>query len=121
MALALDIVKGGFSPQSAKCIQGQVQPAISAAGTTQGTATTLTASINVITTAAALSGVILPSCEVGDEVDICNLGVGTVIVYPDSGSRVNGLSTNSGFQLAPNTSCKIKRFTTTRWLANLSA
>lgn len=119
MPLALDIMKGGVSGGMAKAINGQVQPAVTAAGTTQGTATVLNASISVVTL--GTGGVVLPSCEVADEVDLCNLTATAITVYPDSGSRVNGLPTNAGFQLASNTSCKLKKFTATRWLGNLSA
>lgn len=119
MALALDIMKGGFSSGAAKSIQGQVNSAVAAAGTAQGSATALTASTNII--ASGTGGVIVPAAEVNDEIDICNITSAGVTVYPDSGSRFNGLPTNQGFVLAANTSVKLKRFTSTRWLGNLSA
>ncbi len=122
MALALDIVKGGFSPQSAKAINGQVQSSITAAGTSISDATDLTASINVVTTAAASSGVQLPHCEIGDEVEILNLGANAVTVYPDTTSnRINALAAAAGFLLAANTAVKLRKYTTTRWIGYLSA
>ena len=121
MALASDIVKGGFSGQSAKAIQGQVQSAVSAAGTTISDATALTASVNVVTTWAAGAGVQLPDGEISDEVEILNLGAGAGYVYPPSSSdRVNQLSAGSGFLLPPNTAVKCKKFTATRWIAWMS-
>lgn len=119
MALALDIMKGGVSAGTAKAIQGQVNGAITAAGTTQGTATALTMSVNSVT--AGTGGVIIPSAEIADEVDICNLSGAGITVYPPSGERINGLPTNQGVPLANNTSLKLKKFTATRWLGNLSA
>ena len=122
MALAADIMKGGTSSGQALAINGQVSSAITAAGTVISDATDLVTSINVITTAAASTGVQLPSAMVGDEVDICNLGANSVVVYPDAtGNRINSLSAGSGFTLATNTACKVKKFTTTRWFAVLSA
>lgn len=121
MALALDIMKGGVPAVTAKAIQGQVAPTVTAAGTTISDAFDLVASINVITTASAGQGVQLPSAEVADEIDICNISGANVVVYPDGGSRVNGLPANQGFVLANNTSVKLKKFTSTRWLGNLSA
>jgi len=121
MALARDIMKGGFSAGSAKAINGQISSALSGAGTTQGTATSIVTSINVVTTAAASTGVILPACEIGDEVEILNLGANTLTVYPDSGARINQVATNGGFSLAANTAVKVRRFTSTRWIAYLSA
>lgn len=121
MASALDIVKGGFSGGQAKAIQGQVGPDLTAAGTTQGTAAAIVASVTIVTTAAESSGVILPDSEIGDEYEILNLGANPVAVYPPSGARVNALGTNVGFLLAPNTAVKVKKFTTTRWMGFLSA
>lgn len=122
MALASDIMKGGVSAQTAKAINGQVKSSISAAGTTISTATDLTSSINVIGTAAASSGVQLPSAEIGDEVDILNLGANSVTVYPDSSSvSINALSAGSGFLLATNTAVKLRKYTSTKWMGFLSA
>ena len=121
MAIAQDIMKGGLSAGAAQGINGQVNSSISAAGTTQGTATTLTASNNVVTTAAASSGVVLTDSMIGDQYDILNLGANAVTVYPPSGAQVNALSANSGFLLATNTAVKVKKFTATRWMAFLSA
>ena len=122
MATASDIMRGGFSSGSAKAINGQAHPTVSAAGTTISDATDLRASINVITTAAASSGVQLPNGEIGDEVEILNLGANAVTVYPDTASsRINALSAGGGFTLATNTAVKVKKFTSTRWMAFLSA
>ena len=122
MATAIDIMRGGFSSGSAKAINGQIQPTVSAAGTAIASATRLTASINVVTTAAASSGVQLPNGEVGDEVEILNLGANQVTVYPDTtSSRINDLTAGSGFLLAVDTAVKVRKYTTTRWIAYLSA
>ncbi len=122
MATASDIMKGGLSSGMAKAINGQIQSAITAAGTTLATATRLTASINVITTAAASSGVQLQQTEIGDMVEILNLGANAVTVYPDAAAnRINALSAGTGFALGMNTSCIVRKFTSTRWMAYLSA
>lgn len=121
MARALEMMRGGCSAGMAKAINGQVQSAVSAAGTTQGTATDLSAGINVVTTAAASSGVQLPATEIGDEIEVLNLGANAVTVYPDSGAQINALAANAGFLLATNTAVKLRRFTSTRWAGYLSA
>ena len=122
MATARDIMKGGFSAGGARAINGQVNSSVSAAGTTISDATDLVSSINVVTTAAASSGVQLPSCEIGDEVEILNLGANAVTVYPDiSTGQINGLSAGAGFLLATNTSVRCRRFTSLRWAGYLSA
>ena len=60
------------------------QSGITAAGTTQATATPLTSGIflNEIDTAAASTGVNLPPCFAGTELSIYNNGAQTVTVYP---------------------------------------
>jgi len=122
MAIALDMMKGGVSAGMARAINGQVQSAVTAAGTTITGATDLTASINVVTTAAANSGVQVPNGEIGDEVEILNLGANAVTVYPPTSSdRINALSAGSGFLLATNTAVKLRKFTSTRWAGYLSA
>ena len=119
--LAKQIMGGGISFGAAKAINGSVATGISAAGTTQGTATSLNAAINVIGTAAASTGVILPSCEIADEVWVYNGGANTLTVYPDSSSQINAVSVNSGVSLGTNTAMMFKRITSTRWIAVLSA
>lgn len=120
MALASDIMKGGTSAGQARAINGQVNGSVAAAGTTLATATTLTASINVVTS--GTGGVDLPSAEIGDEVEILNLSGAQITVYPDSSSsRINSLTAGGGFLLANNTAVKCRKFTATRWIAYLSA
>ena len=122
MATARDMMKGGLSSGQAKAINGQINSAVTAAGTTISDATDLVSSINVVTTAAASSGVQLPAVEIGDEVEILNLGANAVTVYPDGAtSQINALSAGSGFLLATNTSVKCRKFTSTRWAGYLSA
>ena len=122
MATAVDIMKGGLSAGTARAINGQVQSAVSAAGTSISDATALTASINVVTTAAASSGVQIQSAQIGDGVETLNLGANAVTVYPDSSSnRINALSAGSGFLLATNTSVWLRKWTSSRWTAYLSA
>lgn len=119
MALALDIMKGGFSSGQAKALQGQANGAVAAAGTAQGSATAIKSSLNVVTS--GTGGVILPSGEVNDEVEVMNLTSAAITVYPPTGERINALASNSGFLLAPNTAVKVKKFSTTRWAGFLSA
>lgn len=121
MALAKNMMGGGLSSGQAKAINGSIASALTAAGTTQGTAYAINAGCAVFSTVAASSGAILPSCEISDEVYVYNGGANALTVYPDSGSSINQLSANSGFSLATNTAVFLKRITTTRWIAIMSA
>ena len=121
MALANRIMGGGVSSGAAQAINGDVASGLTAAGSAQGSALTLSAGVNVIETAAASTGVILTDGQISDEYDILNLGANSVTVYPPSGGRINAIATNGGFTLATNTACKVKKFSATRWMAWLSA
>ncbi len=121
MATASDIMKGGFSAMSAQAINGQVNSAVSAAGSTITDATDLTSSINVVTTVASGAGVQLPAAMVGDEVEILNLGANVLTIYPDAGSSINQVAANTGISLGTNTAIKLRKYTSTKWAGFLSA
>lgn len=122
MSLAREIMGGGMPYGQAIAISGGVKTAISAAGTTQGTATALTTSSNLVATATANQGVILPSCQIGDSVMVFNDNTGTtILVYPDVGAKLNNLSTNAGASLGNNTMANYQRVTSTRWVVDMSA
>lgn len=122
MAMTKEMMGGGLSSGAARAIQGQVASSVSAAGSTQGTATAIGAGNNVITTCAAGAGVILPSCEIGDEIFIWNgTGTNTLSVYPDSGSTINQLAANVPGNIPPYSGALFRRATSTTWWANLSA
>tara|TARA_R110000868_G_scaffold52597_6_gene165959 strand:- start:286 stop:651 length:366 start_codon:yes stop_codon:yes gene_type:complete len=121
MATAVDIMAGGFSAGQAQAINGQVNSTATAAGTTQGTATTITASITTFTTVAALSGAVLTDSMIGDEYVLLNLGANALAVYPPSGAQIHALGANNPIFLAPNTALKLRKFTATRWAGFLSA
>ena len=122
MALARNIMKGGWSAGNAKAVNGSIATGLTAAGTTLGTALALTADTNVIGTCASGAGVALPSAELGDSCEVYNGGANACAVYPDTASvQVNGLAVGAAFLLATNTMCYCRRITSTRWVANLSA
>ena len=99
-----------------------VATSVSAAGTTQGTATELTAADNELTTVAAGSGVVLSAnLAAGDTQTVFNAGANAVKVYPPSGMKINALAANAAMTLATNTGCIFKCVSTTRVFGVLSA
>ena len=78
---------------------------IIAAGTTQATATPLTASMNTIGTAAAGTGVNLPSSvnSAGLSIVITNNGANQLLVYPAQGTSdtINGVAATVGVAMHP--------------------
>jgi hypothetical protein len=122
MALALDIMKGGFSAGAADAINGQIKASISAAGTTISDATALTASTNLLSTVASGAGVLLPNGEIGDSVEIYNGGANTCKVYPPTSLQaINQLSVGTAVSLATVTAATFRKVSTTQWIVFLSA
>ena len=112
----------GLSLPLASAICKDTQAALSAAGTTQGTATELTAADSEITTVAAGSGCVLASALAsGDSQTVFNAGANAVKIYPPSGMKINALATNAPMLLAVNTGCFYKCISTTRVFGILSA
>jgi len=93
------LVTSGLSTSAATAIVGLVTMGITAAGSAYSDATALTTSINVVTTAAASTGVQLPQGEVGDTFTVVNLGANALAVYPPTGGTVNGGSANAALSV----------------------
>lgn len=76
-----------------------VEPGLSAAGTTQTTATPLSASFDrhVVTTVASGAGVVLPSATASRVDIVINAGANPLLVYPPSGAAINNLATNAAY------------------------
>ena len=122
MALAANVMKGGLSAGQAQAVNGNsVNGAVTAAGTTQGTATAITADAAVVTTATTGQGVILYNGVIGDEQEVFNNTAVDIRVYPPTGGKVNQVATNSGFVLPPYTSVRVKKMSSTQWVGYLSA
>ncbi len=122
MPLAKNVMSAGFSAGQARGINGVAfNLTITAAGTTQGTATALTADVNVVTTATALQGVQLYNGVIGDEQTVFNKTLNPIYVYPPTGATVNQLAANSGFVLASYTGVMVQKVYTNAWIGILSA
>ena len=122
MALARNIMRGGWSAGNAKAVNGAIATGLTAAGTTITDALDLQADTNVIGTCASGAGVQLPSAEIGDSCEVYNGGANTCTVYPDtSTTQINAITAGTGVSLAINTAMYFRKISTTRWIAFLSA
>lgn len=124
MAYAKELPGAGFSAGQALAIGGQYN-AITATGSTQADAATITASMGIVTGADGTKGVIL-SGQVGDEVTIFNNAGSTLKVYPETGGAiaVNGTglgTTNAAFSHLTYKAAKYNKLTTTQWVVIVSA
>jgi hypothetical protein len=112
----LTINETGNIIQAVGLYYNPISGSVSAAGTTQGTATLLTTTINNITTVAASSGVVLPTpVQAGARMLIRNGGANILRVYPNSGAQINSLGTNVALQLEQGALIEFVAFTTTQW------
>jgi hypothetical protein len=92
------------------------QSAVSAAGATQGTATALTTTYNVVTTVALGTGVVLPvPAASGLLVTIVNKGANTLNVYPAVGGTIDAAALNAAVTLGVGASVSYQASSTTQW------
>ena len=98
-----------------------VTSGIVAAGTTQGTATALTSTLNGLGTVAAGSGVVLYAGSAGDCQIVYNAGLNPVNVYPPTGAKINQIAANSPHVLPINTACEYWFLSSTQLIGVLSA
>lgn len=118
-----NIMGCGVPALQAQAIGGFATDGLTAAGSNQGTALAIGSDVNVITTTASSTGVILPANPApGDEIIVANLGANALSVYPASGGAIQNGATNAAFSVgAAKTAKFIARPGSSSWIAILSA
>jgi hypothetical protein len=91
------------------------EAAVTAAGTTQGDATALTNSYNIVTTATADQGVVLPDATTGKAAKVINATSVNIKVYPASSEAIDSLGSNVAKNLAPGASLDLVCSSGTLW------
>ena len=92
-----------------------VDASVTAAGTTQGGATALTKTYNIINTASANQGVKLPDASAGTRVTVFNSTANTIKVRPYSGESINDLATNAALTLGSEKGRDFVAISATQW------
>ncbi len=92
-----------------------VATGISAAGSTQGTATALTKDVNVVSTVSAGQGVVLPTAVGGMRITVMNTSPTALNVYPATGAGINNNGANVAFALPGNGRLDFLAVTSTQW------
>jgi sugar lactone lactonase YvrE len=94
-----------------------ISAAVSAAGTTQGTATGLVSNINNVTVVtAAAAGVRLPTAVAGMRILIRNSdSLDMLSIYPATGGQINALGTNTAFTIIAGATIELVATTATQW------
>ena len=119
--LGYKLFGSGLGTLSVGAIVQDVGTAISAAGTTQGTATALVNTLNGVSSVAEGAGVVLYAGSAGDCQLVYNGGANAVKVYPPSGAQINGLAANVPHTLAVRTACEYWFLSSTQVVGVLSA
>lgn len=97
----------GISAVVANAIVGDITTAVSAAGTTQATATVITTDNVFISTCAANAGIVLPIGEMSKSMYIYNGGVGVLKIYPPVGGTIGQFAANIPYFLRPAQFCDV--------------
>lgn len=118
--LNTDKYESGDSPSFADLtLTGSLTPSVagtvSAAGTTQGDATALTKTTNIVTSATASQGVKLPAVVAGLSIKVVNTTAVTIVVYPNTSDVIDGGTVNAGVNLAPYSSVELVGQDTQDW------
>jgi hypothetical protein len=92
-----------------------VNTGISAAGSTQGTATALTKEINVVSTVASGAGVVFPTAVAGMVISITNTSANALLVYPATGAAINSAAVNAAYSQPAGSTLQFIAPTTTQW------
>lgn len=98
-------------------ILGSINATVTAAGTTLGTATALSAATNIVTTATQGQGVILPASKnVNDTINVGNHTTVNICVYPPTtAAKFNNGTAGVPVMMGPNTYCSFICINGTDW------
>jgi len=95
MAFPSRVQGAGQSGGAALAICGQVDNAITAAGSVAADATQVNNTYVRVSTAASGTGIKLPAVEAGAMMVVRNDGAQTLTVYPQTGTTINGTASDS--------------------------
>jgi hypothetical protein len=104
-----DQVNNAFNGTTAFPMQVSVATGLTAAGTNQATALPLTKALNVVATAAASTGVLLPDdtvVGVGGAVTVYNDGANAIKVYATGSDTIDGTAGATGVTLTNAKRCR---------------
>jgi len=95
MAMAKEVMGGGFSAGQAQALGGQ-GVTLAATGSTVADAALVKSSICIVSGGDGTVGVVLPAGQVGDEIWLFNNSASTLKVYPNTGAGITVTGTGLG-------------------------
>jgi hypothetical protein len=111
---AVQIARNNLTVNVGYMIQS-ISTALTAAGTTQGTALQLARQVNDVTVVAANSGVRLPVAVAGMRIIVRNSSATNLNVYPNTGAQIQTLGANIAMVLVASTMLEYIAVSTTQW------
>lgn len=100
---ARDVLVSGMGAVAAQAILGSCSPTVTAAGTTQATATALSSVNNFVTAGSEGNGVLLPDFrDQSDAMLVCNSLTVSIYVYPPVADKINGSAVNIPYMIPAN-------------------
>ena len=92
-----------------------VATGISAAGTVQGNATSITKDFNVVSTVASGAGVVLPTAVAGYRITVINTSANALLVYPAVNGIINSQAANAAYSQPAGARLDYISTSTTQW------
>ena len=120
MAGVNELMASGIPALAARMLGSDPVSTVTAAGTTQATATLLVSDFANVTTVALNAGVRLPSANAQGLNVVMNNGANVLSIYPATGEKINGLANNIAITVAPGKSVMLYG-DNNQWAANISA
>jgi len=114
---AVTLASGSYAP----ALLSSVNNTVTAAGTTQATATVLTADYVTVTTSTAGSGVMVAPANGGRNATISNISSNPINVYPNTGHSFDQLAVNIPISLPVGGLIELFGQSTSRWNTTLNA
>lgn len=114
------LMEGSAPPFLASMLGQDLNLTISAAGTTQATATQLKAGLSVVTTVGSSAGVLMPAAQASPICAVVNDGANSLSIYPAVGEKLNNLAVNLPVTVASGKTVFLLP-SGQRWAVNLSA
>lgn len=115
------VISTGLSPFAAQSICGGVTT-LTAAGSTQGTATLLGSGNCLISIVSSSGkGVQLPICSIGSSIYLFNGGSNSAHIYGQGSEAIGAGSASAAFVLATKKGLIVTKLSATQWGQNLSA
>lgn len=108
------MVRGKLAVGQANAIMGDVQNGIAIAGTTQATATAITAEVVVLTSGTGGARLPAPS-GINHTVRVYNRAGATCKLYPHVGGKVNNGAANAELSLPTDKACIVTAVSATEW------